>query len=109
LSSLQGRRFVFKITNPGEPSLETELQTCALMHVRQVDPSYPVQEVIRATQQGQAPQVTVREGEQDYVVRLLSYLPGIHSHFLFLSRSRFLKNVELFFSPFILFSIICHT
>src|SRR3984885_1909563 len=75
VDAADGRRFLFKISNPADGRSTIDMQTAALRHIEQVDPSLPVMRVLPST--GGDPWVEVPGPDsRTYPVRLFSFLPG---------------------------------
>ncbi|MDY0873158.1 phosphotransferase [Dongia rigui] len=67
--------YVLKIANPAEAALVTNLQTMALLHIERIDPTLPVQRVLRSIH-GRHEEI-LRDAEgRPMVLRLFSYLEG---------------------------------
>ena len=71
-----GRRYVFKISNPSEPASVVDFQIAALEHIARASPEQPVPRVVRTLQGHTHDTITLAGGVQTRV-RLLSYLDGI--------------------------------
>jgi 4-aminobutyrate aminotransferase-like enzyme len=70
-----GRRFLFKISNPADDRSIVEMQTAALRHIERVDPGLPVMRALPTT--AGDPWVEVPGPDsQAYPVRLFTFLPG---------------------------------
>ena len=75
VDTADGRRFLFKISNPADGRSTIDMQTAALRHIEQVDPSLPVMRVLPST--AGDPWVEVPGPDRrTYPVRLFSFLPG---------------------------------
>jgi len=75
LRAKDGSEWVLKIANPAENPALLDMQTQALLHIAQVDPSLPIPRV-KATPDG-APlhEIDGPDGRR-FIVRVLSFLPG---------------------------------
>ncbi len=75
LRAKDGSEWVLKIANPAENREVLDLQTQALMHIAQVDPSLPIPRV-KATPDGALfHEIHGADGRQS-IARVLSFLPG---------------------------------
>jgi len=75
LRAKDGSEWVLKISNPAENPALLDMQTQALLHIAQVDPSLPVPRV-KATPDGAVfHEIDGPDGTR-FIVRLLSFLPG---------------------------------
>ena len=75
VDAAEGRRFLFKISNPADGRSTIDMQTAALRHIEQVDPGLPVMRVLPST--AGDPWVEVPGPDsRTYPVRLFSFLPG---------------------------------
>jgi Ser/Thr protein kinase RdoA (MazF antagonist) len=70
-----GSEWVLKIANPAEDPLILDMQTRALLHIAQVDPSLGVPRV-RATPEGALFHEVDAVDGRHFIVRVLSFLPG---------------------------------
>jgi len=71
-----GRRYVFKISNPSEPPAVVDFQIAALEHIARAAPEQPVPRVVRTLQGHTHDTIALAQGVQTRV-RMLSYLDGI--------------------------------
>jgi Ser/Thr protein kinase RdoA (MazF antagonist) len=69
------RTFLLKITNSAEDPEETAMQTATLLHIKQMDPQYPVPAVIMSQDGQNQTWVTSRDGSK-HIVRAFTFLPG---------------------------------
>jgi len=75
LRARDGSEWVLKIANPAENPAVLDLQTQALLHIAQVDPSLPIPRV-KATPDGAlSHEIDGADGRQS-IARVLSFLPG---------------------------------
>src|SRR6516162_7873554 len=70
-----GRRFLFKISNPADTEPVLDMQRAALRHIEQVDPGLPVMRAIPCTSGDPWAEVPGPDG-RSYPVRLFTFLPG---------------------------------
>ena len=70
-----GRRFLFKISNPADGRSTVELQAAALRHIEQVDPGLPVMRAVTGTAGQPWAEVAGPDGRA-YPLRLFTFLPG---------------------------------
>ena len=70
-----GRRFLFKISNPADGLPVVDMQTAALRHIEQADPDLPVMRTLPTTAGEPWLEVPGPDG-RSYPVRLFSFLPG---------------------------------
>jgi len=75
LRAEDGGEWVLKIANPAEDPAILDMQTRALVHIAQVDPSLPVPRV-RATPEGALFHDVDADDGRQFIVRVLSFLPG---------------------------------
>jgi 4-aminobutyrate aminotransferase-like enzyme/Ser/Thr protein kinase RdoA (MazF antagonist) len=75
LRAKDGSEWVLKIANPAENPALLEMQTQALLHIAQVDPSLAIPRV-KATSDGALFDEIDGADERRFIVRVLSYLPG---------------------------------
>src|SRR5580693_5691339 len=75
VDAADGQRFLFKISNPADGRSTIDMQTAALRHIEQVDPSLPVMRVLPSTAGDPWVEVPGPDG-RTYPVRLFSFLPG---------------------------------
>jgi len=78
LSAADGRAYLLKISNPGDPDDVVDLQTACLDHIAKADPARPVPRVLR-TRAGAAGDHTVLPDGRRCAVRLLTYLDGVQA------------------------------
>lgn len=76
IETADGRRYVFKISNPSEPVSVVDFQIAALEHMARVSPDLPVPRVVRTLGGRSRDTVTLADGVQT-TVRMLTYLDGI--------------------------------
>ena len=77
LETPDGRRFLFKISNPADDRAVVEMQTEALRHIERCDPSLPVMRVVPAADGAPWTEVAGPDG-RTYPVRAFTFLPGRH-------------------------------
>jgi 4-aminobutyrate aminotransferase-like enzyme len=70
-----GRRFLFKISNPADDRPILEMQAAALHHIERVDPGLPVMRVLPAAAGESWVEVPGADG-RTYPARLFTFLPG---------------------------------
>jgi len=75
LRAQDGSEWVLKIANPAENPALLDMQTQALLHIAQADPSLPIPRV-KATPDGAVFHEMDAADGQRYIVRVLSYVPG---------------------------------
>ena len=75
LHAKDGSEWVLKIANPAENPALLDMQTQALLHIAQADPSLPIPRV-KATPDGAVFYEMDAADGQRYIVRVLSYVPG---------------------------------
>ncbi len=75
VDTAEGRRFLFKISNPADDEQVLELQTAALRHIERVDPGLPVMRPLPAVAGEPWVEVPGPDG-RTYPARLFSFLPG---------------------------------
>jgi len=75
LRAEDGSEWVLKIANPAEDPAILDMQTRALAHIAQADPSLPVPRV-RATPGGALFHEVGADDGRRFIVRVLSFLPG---------------------------------
>jgi Ser/Thr protein kinase RdoA (MazF antagonist) len=75
LRNADGSEWVLKIANPAESPAILDMQTRALLHIAQVDPSLAVPRV-RATPEGALFHEVDADDGRHFIVRVLSFLPG---------------------------------
>ncbi|MEQ6249534.1 phosphotransferase [Sulfitobacter sp. HNIBRBA3233] len=71
-----GAQWLLKITNAAEDPAVTDMQTAALLHLGQVDPTLPVPHVRLSLDGRSTERITLPTG-QTHIVRVLSYLDGL--------------------------------
>jgi 4-aminobutyrate aminotransferase-like enzyme/Ser/Thr protein kinase RdoA (MazF antagonist) len=75
VDTADGRRLLFKISNPADGLAIVEMQAAALRHIERVDPGLPVMRVLPDTVGESWAEVRGPDG-RNYPVRLFSFLPG---------------------------------
>lgn len=75
IETADGRRYVFKISNPSEPVSVVDFQIAALDHIARVAPGQPVPRVVRTLDGRTRDTVTLHDGVRT-TVRMLTYLDG---------------------------------
>ena len=70
-----GRRLLFKISNPSDGRPVVDMQTAALRHIERVDPSLPVMRALPGAEGELWAEVAGPDG-RIYPVRLFTFLPG---------------------------------
>jgi 4-aminobutyrate aminotransferase-like enzyme/Ser/Thr protein kinase RdoA (MazF antagonist) len=75
VDAADGRRLLFKISNPADGLSTVEMQAAALRHIERVDPDLPVMRVLPDTVGGSWAEVRGPDG-RNYPVRLFTFLPG---------------------------------
>ena len=75
VDTADGRRLLFKISNPADGLSIVEMQAAALRHIERVDPGLPVMRVLPDTVGESWAEVRGPDG-RNYPVRLFSFLPG---------------------------------
>jgi len=75
VDTADGRRLLFKISNPADTRPVLDMQTAALRHIEQVDPGLPVMRVIPCSSGDPWAEVPGPDG-RTYPVRLFTFLPG---------------------------------
>lgn len=75
IETADGRRYVFKISNPSEPVSVVDFQIAALDHIARVSPDQPVPRVVRTLGGQTRDTVTLPDGVKT-TVRMLTYLDG---------------------------------
>lgn len=76
IEAADGRRYVFKISNPSEPQAVVDFQIAALDHIAQAAPALPVPRVVRTLQGRTQDSLTLPDGAPARV-RMLTYLDGV--------------------------------
>jgi hydroxylysine kinase len=76
VQTVDGHRYVFKISNPSEPPSVVDFQIAALDHIARISPEQPVPRVVRTLEGGTHGTITL-PGGQPTRVRMLTYLDGI--------------------------------
>lgn len=75
LTAEDGRHYVLKLSNAAEDPQVIDLQTKALLHIAEADPTLPVPRVMRTCDGDTEHLLSGPEGEMQ-VLRMLTYLPG---------------------------------
>ena len=75
MDTADGRRLLFKISNPADGLSIVEMQAAALRHIERVDPGLPVMRVLPDTVGESWAEVRGPDG-RNYPVRLFTFLPG---------------------------------
>jgi 4-aminobutyrate aminotransferase-like enzyme/Ser/Thr protein kinase RdoA (MazF antagonist) len=75
VDTADGRRLLFKISNPADGLSIVEMQAAALRHIERVDPGLPVMRVVPDTVGESWAEVRGPDG-RNYPVRLFTFLPG---------------------------------
>ena len=75
VDTADGRRLLFKISNPADGLSTVEMQAAALRHIERVDPGLPVMRVLPDTVGESWAEVRGPDG-RNYPVRLFTFLPG---------------------------------
>ena len=75
VDTADGRRLLFKISNPADGLSTVEMQAAALRHIERVDPGLPVMRVVPDTVGESWAEVRGPDG-RTYPVRLFTFLPG---------------------------------
>jgi len=75
VAATDGRRLLFKISNPADGLSTVEMQAAALRHIERVDPGLPVMRVVPDTVGESWAEVRGPDG-RNYPVRLFTFLPG---------------------------------
>jgi 4-aminobutyrate aminotransferase-like enzyme/Ser/Thr protein kinase RdoA (MazF antagonist) len=75
VDAADGRRLLFKISNPADGLSIVEMQAAALRHIERVDPGLPVMRVVPDTVGESWAEVRGPDG-RNYPVRLFTFLPG---------------------------------
>lgn len=76
IDAADGARYVLKVSNPGEPLDELDLQVAVMRHVAQVAPDLPVPRVVRSID-GQFVVSIVPAAQERRTARLYTYLEGV--------------------------------
>jgi hydroxylysine kinase len=76
VETVDGHRYVFKISNPSEPPSVVDFQIAALDHIARVSPEQPVPRVVRTLEGGTHSTIAL-PGGQPTRVRMLTYLDGV--------------------------------
>ena len=76
VKTADGRRYVFKISNPSEPAAVVDFQIAALDHIARVSPEQPVPRVVRTLEGGTHGTIALRRAAAD--TRADADLPGRH-------------------------------
>ena len=75
VDTADGRRLLFKISNPADGLSTVEMQAAALRHIERVDPGLPVMRVVPDVVGESWAEVRGSDG-RNYPVRLFTFLPG---------------------------------
>ena len=75
VTTSSGERYVLKIANAAEDALVTDFQISALLHIQSADFEVRAPEIVRTVDGNVATEIV--DGDTRYVVRLVTYLPGI--------------------------------
>src|SRR5215831_13442973 len=75
VDTADGRRLLFKISNPADGLSTVEMQAAALRHIERVDPGLPVMRVVPDIVGESWAEVRGPDG-RNYPVRLFTFLPG---------------------------------
>ncbi len=75
VDTADGRRFLFKISNPADDGLILAMQAAALCHIERVDPGLPVMRAL-ATAAGESWVEVPGPDSRIYPARLFTFLPG---------------------------------
>ena len=75
VDTADGRRFLFKISNPADDRPILEMQTAALRHIERVDPGLPVMRALPTATGEPWVEVPGPDG-RTYPARLFTFLPG---------------------------------
>ena len=75
VDAVDGRRFLFKISNPADDRSVVEMQAAALRHIEEVDPSLPVMRALPTAAGEPWVEVPGPDG-RTYLIRLFTFLPG---------------------------------
>ena len=75
VDTADGRRLLFKISNPADGLSTVEMQAAALRHIERVDPGLPVMRVVPDVVGESWAEVRGPDG-RNYPVRLFTFLPG---------------------------------
>ncbi len=75
VDTADGRRLLFKISNPADGLSTVEMQAAALRHIERVDPGLPVMRILPDTVGESWAEVRGPDG-RNYPVRLFTFLPG---------------------------------
>jgi Ser/Thr protein kinase RdoA (MazF antagonist) len=78
LLAADGRAYLLKISNPGDPDDVVDLQTACLDHIAEADPARPVPRVLRTLTGAPGDHVVLPDGRR-CAVRLLTYLEGVQA------------------------------
>ncbi|WP_444634583.1 phosphotransferase [Cupriavidus oxalaticus] len=76
IETVDGTRYVVKISNPSEPVSVVDFQIAALDHIARVSPDQPVPRVVR-TLSGRTRDTVALAGGLQTTVRMLTYLDGV--------------------------------
>ena len=75
VDTVDGQRFLFKISNPADEEPILAMQAAALLHIERVDPGLPVMRGLPTTAGGSWLEVAGPESRV-YPARLFTFLPG---------------------------------
>lgn len=76
ISTIDGKRYILRFTNPAEDAAITNFQTEALLHVDRVAPSLPIPHVVRSVAGETDVAVTMEDGRVS-MARVITFLAGI--------------------------------
>lgn len=76
MTAADGRCFTLKVSNPGEPAVNTNFQTEAILWLERVDPGLPVPKVVRALDGRSEFPLQMADGRTS-IVRMLTWLDGV--------------------------------
>ncbi len=76
VTAVDSRRFTLKVSNPGEPAVNTNFQTEAILWLERLDPSLPVPKVVRALDGSSEFPLQMADGRTS-IVRMLTWLDGV--------------------------------
>ena len=76
MTAEDGRNFTLKVSNPGEPAVNTNFQTEAILWLERVDPGLPVPKVVRALDGQSEFPLRMADGRTS-IVRMLTWLDGV--------------------------------
>jgi hydroxylysine kinase len=72
------RKYLLKISNPGDPDEVVDLQTACLDHIAEVDPTLPAPRILRTLAGANGDHILLSDGRR-CAVRLLTYLEGVQA------------------------------